>query len=239
MDHDLNPLSPAIIPATILTMYKKDYFMRLVEQLTAVIAHVAKLGNDEEYQDALETTDGALRQLTGLGTGAWLSMETDDVLANLSMRDDLGGTETAVFMVGIFYQEGEIRALQDDEDGADFRFLKALQLQLAILNTHPDMPMPDVVPSVSIMQARLAENEVLLTAETYHKLLTYYEIMGDYSAAEDVLYEWLDAEPGSSEVVEAGVSFYENLLLQPDETLAAGGLPRDEVEAGLTELLQE
>ena len=220
-------------------MYKKDYFMRLVEQLTAVIAQVAKLGNEEEYQEAQDTTDGALRQLTGLGTNAWLSMETDDILANLSMRDDLGGVETAVFMVGIFYQEGEIRALQDDEDGADFRFLKALQLQLAILNNHPDMPMPEVVPSVPAMQARLAENDVLLPAETNRALLTYYEIMGDYSAAEDVLYEWLEAEPGSSEVIEAGATFYANLLLKSDEELEAGNLPRDEVEIGLADLLQE
>lgn len=213
--------------------------MRLVEQLTAVIAQVAKLGNEEEYQDALDTTDGALRQLTGLGTDAWLSMETDDILANLSMREDLGGVETAVFMVGIFYQEGEIRALQDDNDGADFRFLKALQLQLAILNSHPDMPMPEVVPSVPAMQARLAENEVLLPAKTNQALLTYYEIMGDYSTAEDVLYEWLDAEPSSSEAIEAGVAFYESLLLKPDEELEAGNLPRDEVETGLEDLLLE
>ncbi len=220
-------------------MYKKDYLMRLVEQLTAVIANVVKLGQDEAFQDALETTDGALRQLTGLGTGAWLGMETEDILANLSMRDDLGGTETAVFMVGIFYQEGEIRALQEDEDGADYRFLKALQLQLAILNTHPDMPMPDVVPSVSAMQARLAENDVMLPSDTNRALLTYYETIGDFSDAEDVLYEWLDAEPGSSEVVEAGIAFYESLMLRPDEDLIEGGLPRDEVETGLEDLFQE
>jgi hypothetical protein len=220
-------------------MYRKDYFMRLVEQLTAVITQVAKLGNEEAYQEAQETTDGALRQLTGLGPEAWLSMEPDDILANLSMREDLGGIETAVFMTGIFYQEGEIHALQDDDDGADFRFLRALQLQLAVLNTHPDMPMPEVVPSVQAMQARLAENDVLLPTETNQALLAYYEIVGDFSAAEDVLYDWLDAEPGSSPVIEAGIAFYENLLLKPDEELEAGNLPRDEVETGLADLLQE
>lgn len=220
-------------------MYKKDYFMRLVEQLTAVIVHAARLGNDDEYQEALDTTDGALRQLTGLGTAAWLGMETADIIANLSMRDDIGGTETAVFMVGIFYQEGEIRALQGDEDGADFRFLKALQLQLAILNTHPDMPVPEIVPSVPAMQARLAENDVLLPAETNHALLMFYETIGEYGAAEDVLYEWLDAEPGSPDAIEVGIAFYEQLLLKDNEELEAGDLPREEVEDGLEDLLQE
>ncbi|MBE2219950.1 MAG: hypothetical protein IAF02_00330, partial [Anaerolineae bacterium] len=204
-----------------------------------VIAQVAKLGKEEEYQDALDITDGALRQLTGLGTDAWLSMETDDILANLSMREDLGGVETAVFMAGIFYQEGELHALQDDDDSADFRFLKAMQLQLAILNTHPDMPMPEVVPSVPVMQARLAENDVLLPEETNQALIIYYETTGAFSAAEDVLYEWIDSEPGSSEALEAGIAFYQALLLKSDDELEAGGLPRDEVDEGLADLLQE
>jgi len=219
-------------------MYKKDYFMRLVEQLTAVIAHVARLGNDDEYQEALDTTDGSLRQLTGLGTDAWLSMETEDILANLSMRDDLGGEETAVFMAGIFYQEGEIRALQGDEDGADFRILKALQLQLAILNTHPDMPMPDVVPSVPDMWARLEAADVVLPSETIQALIDYYEQSKLYDTAEELIFEWVESEPGNSDAVEAGISFYERLSLLSDEELEEGGLPREEVEAGLEELLQ-
>lgn len=220
-------------------MYKKDYFMRLMEQLTAVIAHAARLGNDEEYEEAFNTTDGSLRQLTGLGTDAWLSMETDDILANLSMQEDLGGMETAVFMAAIFYQEGEMKALQADEDGADFRFLKALQLQLAILNTHPDMPMPEVMATVPTLQARLVEDEVLLPAQTSQALIAYYENSGNYEAAEDVVYDWIDSEPGSSEPIEAGIALYQQLLFKSDEALEAGGLSRGEVEDGLEELLQE
>lgn len=220
-------------------MYKKDYFMRLVEQLTAVIAQAVNLGNDDDYQEALDTTDSALRQLTGLGTNAWLSMDTDDILANLSMREDLGGAETAVFMIGIFYQDGEIRAAQGDDDNADFRFLRALQLQLAILNTHPDIPMPEVVPDIPVLQARLAENKVVLPAQTNQALMLYYETTGEYEAAEDVLYEWLESEPGSSDPVETGIAFYEQLLLKSDEALEAGDLPRDEVETGLEDLLHE
>lgn len=219
-------------------MYKKDYFMRLMEQLTAVIAHVARLGNEDEYQEALDTTDGSLRQLTGLGTDAWLGMGTDDILANLSMRDELDGVETAVFMAGIFYQEGQIRALQGDEDGADFRILKALQLQLAILNTHPDMPMPEIIPTIADMWARLEAADVALPSETQQALLDYYELSETYDTAEELLFEWVESDPGNSEAIEAGISFYQRLMLKSDEELEEGGLPRDEVESGLEELLQ-
>jgi hypothetical protein len=155
------------------------------------------------------------------------------------MRDDLGGVETAVFMVGIFYQEAELYAVQDDDDGADYRFLRALQLQLALLNTYPDIPLPSVVATVPALHGRLAENEVILPAATHHALMIYYETTGAFSMAEDVLYDWIDAEPGSSDPLEAGIALYQQLLLKPNEELTAGGLPRDEVEEGLEDLLQE
>lgn len=220
-------------------MYKRDYLLRLVEQLTAVVFHLTRLEQVKAYDEALETTDGVLRTLTGLGTDAWLDMETDDILANLSMRDDLGGVETAVFMIGIFHQEGKIRDLQGDGDGADFRYLKALLLQLALLNNYPAIPMPEMVPTVSVLRAYLTQSEVVLPPEANRALLTYYEKSSDYWAAEDVLYEWLDSEPGSSEPLEAGTAFYEKLLLKSDEELEAGGLPREEVEEGLEDLLNE
>lgn len=213
--------------------------MRLVEQLTAVIAHITNLSDKEAYDEALQTTDSALRQLTGLGVNAWLSMDTADILANLSMRDDLGGVETAVFMAGVFYQQGEIKAWQGQADAADYCLLKALDLQLALINTHPDIPMPDVLPAVTELQERLADAEVLLPSETSLALMTYYENVGEFAEAEDALFEWLDADSDNSQAMETGITFYSRLLQKTDEELHTGGLSRAEVEDGLEELLPE
>lgn len=218
-------------------MYKRDYFLRLVEQLTAVTTQAMRLGNAQDYREAMSTTDEALRQLTGLGTAAWLSMDTGDILANLSLRDELGGEETAVFLIGVFCQEGELYALQGDADRADYRFLRALQLQLAILESYPDMPIPDIVPAVPALRQRVAD--LLLPPETSRALIHYYETEGRYGEAEDILFEWIEAEPGSSEAIETGAALYQRLLQTDDGTLAAGGLPRAEVEAGLAELLDD
>lgn len=220
-------------------MYKKDYFMRLVEQLTAVISQIANLGDKEAYDEALETTDSALRQLTGLGVNAWLSMDTADIMANLSMRDDLGGVETAVFMAGIFYQQGEIKAWQGKDDAADYCLLKALDLQLALFNTHPDIPMPEVLPAVTDLQDRLEEADVALPPETSLALLTYYESLGEFAEADNVLFEWIDVDLDSGQAVETAVAFYSRLLQKTDEELLAGGLSRAEVEDGLEEVLAE
>jgi hypothetical protein len=46
----------------------------------------------------------------------------------------------------------------------------------------------------------------------------------------------LEAEPGNAGLVEFGVSFYARLQGQSDAALAAGNLPRSELESGLAEL---
>ncbi|MDQ3460312.1 MAG: DUF6483 family protein, partial [Deinococcota bacterium] len=53
--------------------------------------------------------------------------------------------------------------------------------------------------------------------------------------AEDVLFSLLEAAPDEL-LLEQGRSFYRTLLSLDDDSLEAGGLPRDEVEEGLGEL---
>ena len=57
---------------------------------------------------------------------------------------------------------------------------------------------------------------------------------GRYGAAEDLLWEALDAdEPGT---VRTALWFYRRLNELPDEALAAGDFPREEIEDGLRAL---
>ena len=55
--------------------------------------------------------------------------------------------------------------------------------------------------------------------------------------AEDVLFHLLEDHPGDESILEAGLSLYDRLLQLSDFKLQSGGLPRDEVEESLAELL--
>ena len=66
--------------------------------------------------------------------------------------------------------------------------------------------------------------------------MQHYERTGSFAKAEDAFFELLDVERGNSGVIEFGIAFYERLKNQTDDALAAGDLPRAEVEAGLGEL---
>ena len=64
-----------------------------------------------------------------------------------------------------------------------------------------------------------------------------YERAGRFGDAEDTLFEGLERDDAPESLVEAAVAFYRRLLDRDDEGLDSGGLPRDEVEAGLAEVL--
>jgi hypothetical protein len=67
-------------------------------------------------------------------------------------------------------------------------------------------------------------------------LWRFYEQNGDFARAENVLFELLEEYGVTETVIPHGVAFYERLLARSDFELSSGGLPRDEVEAGLREL---
>jgi hypothetical protein len=75
-----------------------------------------------------------------------------------------------------------------------------------------------------------------LPLETQALLMQHYERSGEFAKAEDALFAMLEAEPGNAGLVNFGASFYKRLQGQSDAALAAGNLPRSELEAGLAEL---
>ena len=90
----------------------------------------------------------------------------------------------------------------------------------------------------SVEELRDALSDYVLPDGTSEMLVRYYEQIGAYAKAEDVLYDFLDTTEDCERVTDIGIGFYERLLDLSDAQLEAGGLPRDEVHAGLDELRQ-
>ena len=67
-------------------------------------------------------------------------------------------------------------------------------------------------------------------------LMQHYERLGDFAKAEDALFAMLELQPQNQRALDFGFAFYERLRGQSDAALAAGNLPRTELEAGLGEL---
>ncbi len=85
--------------------------------------------------------------------------------------------------------------------------------------------------------------ELLAALEDYElpeyiksRLVGYYERLGEYGQAEDILFELLEVQPDNVGLIELGRAFYARLLAKSDADLLAGNFSREEVEDGLKQL---
>ena len=93
---------------------------------------------------------------------------------------------------------------------------------------------PDYVPRVETFLSALSDAP--LPAPTQALVMEYYERIGALDKAEDALCAMLEAEPDNALIIEFGIAFYERLQVQSDAALAAGNLPRSELETSLAKL---
>jgi hypothetical protein len=114
------------------------------------------------------------------------------------------------------------------------RYLKALRLYLEMLPDLEEIPRGYDPSALDDLMERLDPAD--LPPITFELLLHHFESVGQYDEAENVLLAHIDADDENPEAVAFGQDFYRRLLLKPDATLEAGGLPRLEVEDGLAQL---
>jgi hypothetical protein len=142
--------------------------------------------------------------------------------------------DKTLFLITLFKEAGDAAVAQDRPEQARSFYLKGLNLLLGALAGAEPSDRPDFVPTVVVFTAALADAP--LPAQTLVMLMHHYERTGALAKAEDALFALLDAAPDTGEAVEFGIAFYERLRVQSAAALAAGNLPRSEVEAGMAEL---
>lgn len=213
-------------------MIRKDYFLRLIEQAAKGIAH-ALLGLETgDYAESHEAIGESLRQLVGLGLGSVANLSDEQLLGILQLHHGQDWRERSLVVAALLKSEGDVCEQEEREKAQFNHYLKSLHLLLAASETSDDFPEP--IPSVAELVALL--QDYVLPKHSYQALLDYYERMNQLAQGEDVLFTWLEEEGGET-AVSAGINFFQRLTEKSDDELEAGNLPRDEVEAGLKELL--
>jgi hypothetical protein len=134
-------------------------------------------------------------------------------------------------------EAGDIAIATGRHDEGRAQYLKALHLLLEMRDESEASELPEFVPKVEMLVAAL--DAAPLPLSTHALLMRHYEATGQFAKAEDALYAMLEVEPGNARLIEFGNAFYRRLLGQSDTALAAGNLPRNEVEEGLQRLMRE
>lgn len=218
-------------------MIRRDYLLRQIEQFVAMLAKIAGLAKDEQWQEASAVAAGEFQRLTGLDGPGVLRMSDTEILARLIQGESTLLVEAKAFMLATLLKtEGDLVARQGRLEVGREYYLKGLHLLLDTVGRNEITERPDFVPTVEAFVAGLRDAPLPLT--TSARLMRHYERTGEFAKAEDALFGMLDIESGNRELLDLGAAFYRRLLDLSDDALSLGNLPRPEVQAGLAELDQ-
>ncbi|MEC0125959.1 DUF6483 family protein [Paenibacillus pabuli] len=230
-------------------MFRKDYLLRMMEEMTEAIGKVFTLKQQRKHTEALSELDELLRRQFGLNLSLLNSLPAEDVIEMFRFRGviEVDNLQQAARLIEeeayIYHEKAKVEGIDDQErmeseDEALIRWMRALHFYLYALHNGANPKLLDAPDRVEGILEQIKGYE--LPARTEKQLALYREQQGRYDQAENSWYRLLqvgDEHPiHYRDDVQA---FYERLIQLEDHQLQEGGLPREEVEEGLAELSRQ
>lgn len=213
-------------------MIEKDYIMRLIRQLTIALAKVLFNKEIKNYDQASREIDNSLNSMLGLDRNKISNMSEDEIFDYLDKLE--GEQEEKHFVLAeLLREEGEIAELSNKGDFIIlFYYERALTFYL-------DAFQADSLGTEKNMLKLKFVAEKLLANDLYEerislKWMRYFELIGMYAKAEDLLFHLLD--DGAPDLQNIGREFYDRLLEKTDDQLKSGRLSREEILKSIQEL---
>src|SRR6266404_3686941 len=213
-------------------MIKDDYILREIERLVQALAKIFKLHKQGENDEALAAIDDAFLDLVGLDRELVEMISLKDLLALMKLGIDLDITRCLV-IADLLKARGDVRTRMGAGQESAATYARSLTLFLNIFTSPVSIDLPEYRARAEELIGKLKGCDLL--PETKVPLFRYFEKTGRYARAEDVLFEMVEGDADETTYNE-GFGFYERLLRRSDEELAAGDLPREEVQNGLASL---
>ncbi len=219
-------------------MIQKDFILRLIEELAKAIAKILGLKKNKQYQEALEVIDRSFQRWLGLKSDLISFFSCDDLAEMMSAKEPLGAAK-CILIAELLKEEADIYDIKESYQESLPRYLKSLTLFLKVFSYPTKLKPQKYSDKIDAIFNKLSQ-QCSLSKETCQNLFSYYEKTQRYAKAEDLLFELIDQEEGSSDVsiIDAGIAFYQRLIKKNDAKLIKGNLPREEVKEGLARLEQ-
>ncbi|WP_422658321.1 DUF6483 family protein [Paenibacillus sp. EC2-1] len=210
-------------------MYRKDYLLRLVEEMTQMLSKVFGLKQQKKHTEALWEIDEMLSRQFRLNSKLLHSLSPEDIV-QLFRNGEIVEADKLQSAARLLEEEADILVDMDKQEEGNTLFVKVLHLYLSASIHGGDPRLYDLPHRINDLLKRVRIQE--LSDATEHLLFTYAVQEGKFASAEDSLYRLLGREALDYEI---GKLFYERLLALQPEVLERGGLPLIEVEEGLKE----
>jgi len=208
---------------------RNDLLMRMSEQIGKGLLYVIELKESGKYSEAISELQKVGEKYLGINHTV-LDSSSDELLITVLNAGGNFDFVKAILLSELLQRYGEIYALQNDSAKINSYYTKALSLLIEAMLSNEQTRVEDYTPAIDSLINELDKYE--LSNHFKLKIFLYYERIGKFSKAEDLLFEMVE----DPVVVQEGISFYERLLDKTDEELLEGNLPRDEVEDSLAKL---
>jgi len=207
-------------------MLERDYLMRLISQAALVLGRSMGLREQMKPNEALDLIDEFLSKELRIRTRLAMGL-TDEQLLQMLTVGGVPNAESVAVIAAFLQEEADLLAELGQEAQALPRYEKALRLNLYLLRNNIEIQDWNLYDRVNSLLKAIAPYRV--DVETKRAIWSWYEEIGSFADAENVLYELAD---DSGVTPQEGEEFYTRLALHSDERLTSGGMPRDELEEG-------
>jgi hypothetical protein len=211
-------------------MIERDYIMRMINMLVAMLVRLLAIKNKKEYPQALleiQTTGKAL-----LGIDRKLVDQFSVPQLMQLFGSDLSVAVPKSYVLGVLLkEEAEVWELMSEEARSVELYITSLNLLIETYLLFSEPVEPRHLAFTDDVLKKL--HGQTLPVDLLERIFRYEEAMGRFGQAENAVYAIIESEPA---FIKEGLLFYERLLQCSDEQLAVGNLPRDEVLEGMRSL---
>lgn len=213
-------------------MLRRDYLMRMVEEMTEMIGKIFALKQQRKTIEALWELDEWYQRQFRLNSSLLRSLSAKDIV-ELFRSGGILEADQLQSLARMMKEEGEVYLLSGGLDEGVTRHMKALHLFLEARLNDADHKLWNIDGEIRELLSLLRGYR--LSNDTERLLLQYEEGQERFDLAENALFRLF--KNGALTKIEA-TSFYERLLQHDTNKLEQGGLPLVEVREGLEEVLQ-
>jgi len=212
-------------------MLTEDYVIRMINYLLAALGEIIGFKTAGQYLESSLAIDRLLMELFNLNIDVIRNMDDNNLIDALTNHDVLD-VHRLMFAADVFKEEGDIFYARDNLIISMQSYLRAINLYLAAALNGSFSPLPDPVDRIDHL-VRIS-GEADLPEDILVSLFCYYEQLGRYTAADDILTHLLSTSNQTDDVMAERRGFYTRLLEKTDAELVKGGMTRTQLEAKLS-----